>query len=130
MNDATKGTPFFGQLARRFPSAASQIDDCELGLLHCEMGAFSRATEAALERNDFDTVEQHVHFIEELLKDANSELVNAISVSYLEHVFLYPNHPTQSERARAFLGPRGAKELEVLRLHFEKLEKYAKEKNK
>ncbi len=61
-----------------------RIDEYDAGLLHCEVGAFRSATEAAMDAGQFWEAERHFRLVEELLKSADPELRNALEVSYLE----------------------------------------------
>ena len=75
---------FLTRLASDFPKVVAQISQYESGLLHCEMGAFRRATEQAIDSGLLWEAEQHFRLVEELLRDADPELRNALEVSYLE----------------------------------------------
>ena len=55
---------FIVLLAERFPDVAAAIDDCSRGLLHLEMATLRRATQAAIDAGDRDTVRQHFQFID------------------------------------------------------------------
>jgi hypothetical protein len=77
---------FIRSLTGRFPDVAASISEYARGLLHCEMGAFARATQAALDRGDFATAQAHFGFAEELWQVAGPALENALAVSYLENI--------------------------------------------
>ncbi|HBI44392.1 MAG TPA: hypothetical protein DDY78_16295 [Planctomycetales bacterium] len=79
---------FLARLAFDFPEASAGINKYEAGLLHCEVAAFRRATEAAMDIGRFWEVERHFRWVEELLKVAGPELRNALEVSYLEDLAL------------------------------------------
>lgn len=79
---------FLSRLAKEFPEAAAQIRHDEKGLLHCEVGAFRRATEVAMDSGKMWLAEQHFRFVESLLHDADEALRNALEVSYLEDLAL------------------------------------------
>ena len=79
---------FLARLALDFPDAAAGINKYEAGQLHCEVGAFRRATEAAMDSGRFWEAEKHFRWVEELLKTAGPELRNALEVSYLEDLAL------------------------------------------
>jgi len=75
---------FLARLGSDFPNVVGQINQYETGLLHCEMAAFRRATELAIDRGRFWEAEKHFQLVEELLPIAGPELLNALEVSYLE----------------------------------------------
>jgi hypothetical protein len=75
---------FLARLAIDFPEAAVGINKYEAGLLHCEVAAFRRATETAMDTGRLWEAERHFRWVEELLKAAGPELRNALEISYLE----------------------------------------------
>jgi len=77
---------FVALLAERFPNVAAAINDCSQGLLHLEMATLARATQAAIDDQDHDTVRRHFHFIDEIFQQAASDVENAVNVSYLENL--------------------------------------------
>jgi hypothetical protein len=79
---------FLARLAASFPAAASGIRPDEAGLLHCEVAAFRRATEVAMDSGRLWEAQGHFHLVEELLAVADPELRNALEVSYLEDLAL------------------------------------------
>jgi hypothetical protein len=88
-HNGTKDQSYFEErLAVRFPAIAEALTEIERGLLHVEMGAFARATRTAIEGGNLGEFTSHLAFIDELLDGADSDLANAIYVSYLESVFL------------------------------------------
>jgi hypothetical protein len=84
---------FVRLLSVRFPEVAAEIGDTERGLLHLEMAALARATCPAIDVSDFERVQDHFGFVDELLSDADPALANAVYVSYLENVFLGQTDP-------------------------------------
>jgi hypothetical protein len=93
---------FLARLVTDFPEAAGGIRDDEAGLLHCEVAAFRRATEAAMDAGRLWEAERHFRLVEELLSVAGPELGNALEVSYLEDLALGecmpPRHLAVKER--------------------------------
>jgi hypothetical protein len=79
---------FLARLVAEFPEAAGGIRNDEAGLLHCEVAAFRRATELAMDSGRLWEAERHFRLVEELLAVADSELSNALEVSYLEDLAL------------------------------------------
>ncbi len=80
-------------LLAEFPELREEIEDCD-GLLHIEMGVFSRHTEEAMDRGDWDTSARCVRIADHLWRSPDAALLNALNVSYLEHL--------------AFDGPHGS----------------------
>jgi hypothetical protein len=89
---------FMARLTREFPDVVAGIDSCSSGLLHCEVAAFRRATEKAMDTGHLWAAERHFRLVQELLAVAGSELENALEVSYLEDLAL---GEWTSERYRA-----------------------------
>lgn len=58
------------------------------GLLHCEMGAFRRAAEDALDQGKLWQAEKYFRFVEQVLPVANPDVENALEVSFLEDLAL------------------------------------------
>jgi len=75
---------FLSRLVRYFPDAVAGINEYEAGLLHCEVAAFRRATELAMDSGRLWEAERHFRWVEELLQTAGPELRNALEISYLE----------------------------------------------
>jgi hypothetical protein len=91
---------FLARLACDFPDAAAGINKYEAGLLHCEVAAFRRATETAMDSGKFWEAEKHFRWVEELLRAAGSELRNALEVSYLEDLALGECTPARYQAAK------------------------------
>lgn len=92
---------FIRQLRVEFPEAAAAISEYEAGLLHCEAGAFLRATEEAMDAGRAWLAEQHFRFIERMLATAGAELENALLVSYLEGLALGDQTPQRHRLVKA-----------------------------
>jgi hypothetical protein len=90
---------FRRMLLEQFPELREEIDDCD-GLLHIEMGVFAQHTQLAKGRADWDTYARCVQLADELWKRPEALLLNALNVSYLEHL--------------DFEGPRGPKAWSLL----------------
>jgi hypothetical protein len=86
MAEPIDGVRFIAKLAERYPAVADDIDECARGLLHLEMGALARATQAAISAEDKATVHGHFAFIGEVFRLATPEVKNAVFVSYLERL--------------------------------------------
>ena len=96
---------FIALLAERFPDVAAAIDDCSQGLLHLEMATLARATQAAIDDQDRDTVRRHFQFIDEVFREAAPDIVNAVNVSYLENL-RFEGRKAAPTKARELLTPR------------------------
>jgi hypothetical protein len=79
---------FRHELATMFPEvvAATRLD--ERGLLHCEVAAFRRCSEEAMDGGKAWFAERHFRLVADSLTAADDELRNALEVSYLEDLAL------------------------------------------
>jgi hypothetical protein len=78
-------------LLSEFPELRSEVEEAD-GLLHLEMAVFSRWTQTAIDNGDWPTLKRCVHLAHELWKRPDSGLLNALNVSYFEHLeFDSPN---------------------------------------
>jgi hypothetical protein len=96
---------FIALLHEQFPEVAAQIDDISDGLLHLEMATFSRATQAAIDAQDNDTVKRHFRFVDEVFQGAAPDVENAVNVSYLENL-RFEGRKAGPTQARGLLPPR------------------------
>ncbi len=125
-NSIEKATNLFGRndfiegVRKRFPESLKEMYDLEDELLHIDMDNFAKTTEAAIEAQDTELVKDHFNLISEMLSRADQNLENAISVSYLECVFLFKDD-TKTKKSRQLLPGNLAKELDELEEHFKKL---------
>jgi hypothetical protein len=111
----------FGEmLAARFPEIAATIDDCSRGLLHCEMGCVSHATNNAIKKGDVATVRQYFDFIDEVFQAAAPDVENAVYVSYLENVH-FDSDEGKHIKARELLTSRLRNALSELEAYLAKL---------
>jgi hypothetical protein len=84
---------FLSELGAAFPEAIVAIDEYSEGLIHCEVAAFRRTTEEALNAGQEWQAEQHFRFVERMLSSADPELDNALRVSYLIDLALGKHTP-------------------------------------
>ena len=77
---------FRARLSADFPDVVAQIRPDVAGLLQCEVSAFLRATEQAMDAGRFWAAEKHFRFVESILGQADAELRNALEISYLEEL--------------------------------------------
>ena len=111
---------FMAMLTERFPAIANSIDDCSHGLLHPEMGTLASATQAAIDQCDKATILQHFAFVDEVFRDANAEVENAVYVSYLENL-RFDGRTAGPTNARELLPTRLRQALAKLDAHWEKM---------
>jgi hypothetical protein len=76
---------FADLLRATFPEIETEITEWT-GLAHLQMMEFLVFTERAAEANDWTTVNKCLVFADELVHNGNSEIRNAVHVSYLEHL--------------------------------------------
>ena len=113
-------TRFVTLLTERFPEVVATIDTCSQGLLHLEMAAFARVTQVAIDRQDRETVQRHFQFIDEVSRQAASEVENAISVSYREYL-RFDGRKAEITKAWELLTPRLLQSLAGLEEHLVRL---------
>ncbi len=101
---------FLAELRAQFPDVVGQFRADEVGLLHCEMAAFRRATEAAMDRGAAWLAERHFRFLERMLGEAGPALSNAIEVSYLEDLALGDVTPERVQTVKERM-PRPLRDL-------------------
>ncbi len=111
---------FAGDLAIHFPDVAASIDEADYGVLHLEVGEFKLATRKAIQGRDWPTVRAHFEFVDSLLEKADTELHDAIGVSYLGSLF-YNEISLNFAKARSLLPKRLAVALEIIERHYEDL---------
>jgi hypothetical protein len=96
---------FITLLAERYPAIAADIDECARGLLHLEIAALARATEAAISDEDKAAVKGYFAFIGEVFRLATPEVRNAVLVSFLECLSFDGRHGKRIG-ARELLSPQ------------------------
>jgi hypothetical protein len=101
---------FLTRLAAEFPDVLTQITRYEAGLLHCEVAAFRRATEQAIDAGRLWAAERHFRLVEELLAAAASELHNALEVSYLRDFALGECTPQRRQAVKTRM-PRTLRQI-------------------
>lgn len=116
---------FVAMLRERFPRVADDIDDCSAGLLHCEMATLGRATLDAIREGDVTTVKNHFAFVDELYRDGDAAVENAVNVSYLEHID-FAGRKAKAVNARELLTPRLRQAVKELEEYWEVLRRSAK----
>ncbi len=79
---------FVRHVALHLPDVSARIAEDDFGILHLEMGAMKLATRDAIRGYDFHAVRRHFAFIAYLYEHADSALFGAITVSYLEALFM------------------------------------------
>lgn len=76
---------FWRMVLEQFPELREDFAEDE-GLLHLQMGSFARRTQQAKGEADWDTYKRCVALAAELWKRPDSPLLNALNVSFLEHI--------------------------------------------
>jgi hypothetical protein len=102
-----------------FPKLHEEFAEAE-GLLHLEMGTFSRFAQNAIDHNDLDTLKRCYGLLAGIMKTAApSQVENAIYVSFLEHLN-FERSPYGSA-ARRLLPPVLKKALDEVEEHWERI---------
>lgn len=111
---------FAGYLAMHFPGVVASIEEGDLGVLHLEVAALKLASQDAIARRDWTTVRRHFEFVDSVLEIAETDLHDAIGVSYLVGLF-YSELSINFAKARTLLPKRLAIALEIMERHYEEL---------
>ena len=107
-------------LRDRLPEVAADIDDISEGLLHLEMATLARATQAAIDAQDRDTIRRHFEFVDVVFRDAAPDVENAVNVSYLENL-RFEGRKAGPTKAREMLPPRLGQALTELEAYLDEL---------
>jgi hypothetical protein len=111
---------FAGYLAIHFPQVAASIEVADLGVLHLEVAALKAATHEAISKRDWPAVRKHFAFVDSVLEIAETELHDAIGISYLVNLF-YNETAINFAKARTLLPKRLGVALEIMERHYEEL---------
>jgi hypothetical protein len=119
---------FLHRVLARFPQLRGPLEDEIIrGLLHLEMGTFSRLCEDAIDAGQWNDVDACFRLVDEVWAHASPDLDNALYVSFIEHLdFSTPNGRVAFERLPAKL--RAAHE--ELEKHFAALARAAETRDK
>lgn len=117
---AAGNSRFADCLAIHFPEVLATIDKADFGVLHLEVSALKLATHGAILKRDWTTVRAHFDFIDGVLETADSELHDAIGVSYLVNLF-FGETSLNYAKARTLMPRRLAAALEIMERHYEEL---------
>jgi hypothetical protein len=75
---------FISMLGSEFPEVVAGIREFNKGLLHCEMAEFRRIVEESIDNGKLWSAEKYFRFVDRILGEADSDVRNAIEVSFLE----------------------------------------------
>jgi hypothetical protein len=101
-----------------FPQLQEEIAEAE-GLLHLEMGIFSRFAQNAIDHNALDTLKRCYGLLAGIMTTAPSEVENAIYVSFVEHLNFESS--SYGSEARRLLPPVLKKALDEVEEHWERI---------
>ena len=76
---------FLKELKTTFPQLRSDLNH-EDGLLHSETDVFLRFVQTLIDAGDKDTLVTALQIADKFLRHGNGKLVNALTVSFLEHL--------------------------------------------
>ncbi|MEX2093720.1 MAG: hypothetical protein WD971_13635 [Pirellulales bacterium] len=114
---------FMALLTQQFPEVVATVDDCCQGLLHPEMGTLARATQAAIDAGDKETIRRHFAFVDEIFQDAAPDVENAIYVSYLENL-RFEGRKAGPVDAAKLLSPRLQQARAELEAHWDNINRW------
>ena len=84
MRDKTTSIEYVGD---KFPHLLQELhDETWEGLLHVQIGVFSRWAQQSIDSGDQATWKQITKVFMELWRDCTPDVVNALNVSFLEHL--------------------------------------------
>ena len=112
---------FSSCLAQSLPEVAAQMDEYDFGSLHLEVGVLTLATRNAIARRDWYSVGKYFHFAAGLMKNGGHELVDALTVSYVESL-LYGETTLNYMKARSLLPESLAAALAGVERHYQALQ--------
>jgi hypothetical protein len=111
---------FMKQITLYLPEVAARIEESDFGVLHLEVGAIKLATKDAIASRDFASVRKYLMLVAEFFDRADTELYDAIRVSFLEGLFLEETSSAYTE-ARNMLPRSMENVLRQSELHLERL---------
>lgn len=126
MTQPFNATDFRRLALEAFPELHEEFEDYA-GLLHVQMGAFARRTQQAKGEADWDSYSRCIAIVEQLWQRPDHDLLNAINVSFLEHIdFDGPRGPTAWEH----LSPGLKLAWRSMQRYLDKLTRMPKKKGK
>lgn len=111
---------FLRLLGEQFPKIHAELDPDYLDLIHLVMADVARETSEAIRKQDWDQVRSHFAFMERVLVVADSDVKNAIIVSYLENILLF-EEGADHLHAKSLLPRNLKKSFAELVAHFQRL---------
>ena len=91
---------------------------------------FVKFTNAAIHRGDFAVVKKCYDLIDRLFKNADGEVFNVISVSYIEHLEVHPSHGENGIRAKRLMTAAMLAQWKKLEAYWMGMSKVSKPKTK
>ena len=81
------GVDALKKIESEFPEIAGELHEETIeGLLHCQIGEFSRFAQTKIDKQDRESFQRVCQLFVELFADAEPQLENALNVSFLEHL--------------------------------------------
>jgi hypothetical protein len=71
--------------------------------IYCFVHDFVDLTNAAIKRGDFSIVTRHYNTIDEMFRNADDELLNVVSVGYIEHLAVHDSDGPNGVRAKCMM---------------------------
>ena len=83
-NNKKSGNIFFSELIERFPELKDDLLDEDFqGIISLQMGVFTRFTQGAINKGNYDKLKKCYEFINNNIGNVSSELENSMVISYL-----------------------------------------------
>ena len=114
--DKMNGKEFFAEMEKEFPELVEELNWHDDDLIHPKMEVFSRYTNQQIEDGNDKELIRCFHFQEERFGKIDSELENAIYVSYCETLLLENKEDTMKEKRKLM--------FKKLKWHYDDYEKY------
>lgn len=109
---------FLKELKDSFPELRSELNQ-EYGLLHLEVSVFARFVQELINSGEKDTLIKALEIADHFLRNGNGKLVNALNVSFLEHLY-FENGKVQRRWAWECMTP-------ALKAHYQEIMRYLDE---
>jgi hypothetical protein len=114
--DKMHGKEFFTDMEKEFPEFAEELNWYEDDLIHPKMEVFSRYTKQQIKDGNDKELIRCFNFLEERLEKIDSELENAIYVSYCETLLLENKEDTMKQKRKLM--------FKKLKWYYDDYEKY------
>lgn len=110
------GNSYFNELTKEFSAISDQIEEESPEMIHMRMETFARYTIEQIKQNNYSEIRRCFDFQESKIDLLNSDLENALTISYCESLLL-GECAEQMGHIIKWMGPK-------LKAHYQSYEKY------